>query len=318
MSSSTKINYVTRPNKNVERKLIFQLLQKMGQVLDHKNYVYIGFGGFVFSDFVLAHNVLGINSLISMEKEELSKRADFNKPYKCIDVIGKDSSVALLDIDIENKKSVIWLDFDTGITGPVIDDCIYISERAISGTSFFITLNAFENSMFKTNSDRKRSKIDNLRFYAGSDMVPANTKSKDLSPINYPSTLAGIIFTRIDASVKSSSRGVEFIPLVFFSYKDGAQMITVGGIFLNEEDKKLLNVDSILSDLFYANGKEEYVIDIPPLTIKEKICLDSLIPDSMLNAEMVLEALNFDMPESHVEAYKLFYSQYPVFGEVAF
>jgi len=316
MSSSTQINYVIRPNKNVERKLIFKLLECIGLAFELNQYQYIGFGGLVFSDFIMAHKLLGIKSLYSMEMEGLARRAEFNRPYKCINVIGKKSSEALTELSIEKKKSIIWLDYDTGIQGPAMEDCNYIAERAQSGTCLFVTLNANPQSLDST--DNKDDEIlEKLYGIVESKLIPSELKPKDLSSKNYPSSLAKITFTRIKSSTITSARNITFKPLFLFSYKDNAQMITVGGIFLNNEDAKVFDEKQIGGELDYITGEQMFPINIPPLTAKEKIHIDSLLPDEKLSLSKISKSLKFEMPQNHIDAYKLFYQHYPVFGEVA-
>ena len=88
MVSSDYINYAIRPNKAVERKLIFEVLSVLSPVLNLPGYRYIGLGAPWFVDFVMAHRYLLIEDMISIEQDEiLASRAEFNKPYACVSVI---------------------------------------------------------------------------------------------------------------------------------------------------------------------------------------------------------------------------------------
>ena len=68
MASSDYINYVIRPNKTVERKLIFETLSRLAPIFNFAEYRYIGFGALWFVDFVMAHKYLSIANMISIEK----------------------------------------------------------------------------------------------------------------------------------------------------------------------------------------------------------------------------------------------------------
>ena len=68
--SSDKINYLVRPAKQVERKLIIQALQCLGKNYDMPGYTYVGMGSRYFVDFQMVHKFLGIRDMISFEKEE--------------------------------------------------------------------------------------------------------------------------------------------------------------------------------------------------------------------------------------------------------
>ena len=77
MSNSGRlINYTLRPAKCVERKIMCEFLTKFGTEIPIHKYRYIGFGSFYFSDFVLFHNQLSINNMISIEQSSNFQRYD--------------------------------------------------------------------------------------------------------------------------------------------------------------------------------------------------------------------------------------------------
>ena len=82
------MNYLFRPAKNIERKMLCEALSRLSFILDLKHYQYVGFGSVYFADFTLFHKQLGIQKLISIEgEEEMEERVRFNKPYSCIEII---------------------------------------------------------------------------------------------------------------------------------------------------------------------------------------------------------------------------------------
>jgi hypothetical protein len=124
LRSFEKLNYSIRPNKNVERKLIVKLLATIGASgeFDIKDYRYIGLGSIWFTDFSLFHRVLGIDDMISIEKEaSREQRLRFNKPFECIKLILREYSEAFVDLDWE-KRSIVWLDFDDVLKAALFDD----------------------------------------------------------------------------------------------------------------------------------------------------------------------------------------------------
>lgn len=65
----------------------------------------------MFDDFKLMHNYLSISDMISIENDPtICKRAEFNKPYKCIKIEKMTSSAFIENMSIE-KNSIIWLDY---------------------------------------------------------------------------------------------------------------------------------------------------------------------------------------------------------------
>jgi len=62
-----KVNYVLRPAKNVERKMLCEAFQRLTNFASLREYRYIGFGSIFFSDFTLFHRNLGISDLIDID-----------------------------------------------------------------------------------------------------------------------------------------------------------------------------------------------------------------------------------------------------------
>ena len=86
--SFQKINYLLRPNKQIERKIFIEIIRS----LEHKfnfnieNSTYIGMGSIYYYDFLLFHKYLKIRNLISIDdKTQFKERFKFNLPYDYID-----------------------------------------------------------------------------------------------------------------------------------------------------------------------------------------------------------------------------------------
>ena len=85
--SYEKINYALRPAKSIERKMLCEVFRRLTPLGKLESYRYIGFGSTYFTDFILFHKSLGINSMISIEKDEGNKdRFNFNLPFRCINL----------------------------------------------------------------------------------------------------------------------------------------------------------------------------------------------------------------------------------------
>jgi len=56
--SFEKINYIFRPKKQIERKILIELFQKIQNTLNINisEYQYIGLGSIYYYDFILFHN----------------------------------------------------------------------------------------------------------------------------------------------------------------------------------------------------------------------------------------------------------------------
>src|SRR5687767_9685097 len=88
--SFERFNYLLRPNKNVERKLLLEVLTAFSELpgLSLAEYRYVGLSSVYYADAVLFHKWLGITDIISIEKEaSRKKRLEFNRPYSCVKVL---------------------------------------------------------------------------------------------------------------------------------------------------------------------------------------------------------------------------------------
>ena len=74
--SFEKINYLLRPKKQIERKIIIEILQKIQKPLkiDISKYCYIGMGSIYYYDYILFHKFLGISNMVSIDDKDCKNR----------------------------------------------------------------------------------------------------------------------------------------------------------------------------------------------------------------------------------------------------
>ncbi len=102
MASFESVNYTIRPNKNIERKLVFEALRVLRSSIPLNGYRYVGLGSLWFVDFILAHRYLSINNMVCIEYETEAERVEFNRPYDCIEVLRGNTTDVLPTIDLGN------------------------------------------------------------------------------------------------------------------------------------------------------------------------------------------------------------------------
>ena len=175
MPSYEKINYLLRPNKSVERKMVCEMLSSISTIEDMTSYQYIGFGSTYFADFSLFHRNLGISRMISIEKEERAQdRCEFNKPFACIELTIGNSSNILPNLNINTRNSIIWLDYDGIISEVVFSDINTIFGMMKPDSFFMLSINA-ELKMLQKDSEENEEEcllnkmgIQHLSFYRNS------------------------------------------------------------------------------------------------------------------------------------------------------
>lgn len=309
--SFESINYSIRPNKNVERKLIVSSLQRVARRFPVQDYRYVGFGSMWFSDFTLFHRHLGISDMVTIEKiVSRKRRVEFNKPYSCIDVRMGEASAVLGDL-VEAKRSLVWLDYDGGIASATSGDVEIAVGAMTSGSMIMLSVNAMMEQLNVRDDDGDPVKpIDHLVELTG--RAGLASEENRLTRNDFPSFVAEILHERIQSAALGRP-GFAYVPIWNFLYADGADMITVGGMVVDEADAALL-AECELGELPFLMTADPFEIRLPMLTDKEKRELDRLMPR---DAPIKASDLPFELRDTELEAYRKFYLEYPLFGEIA-
>jgi len=322
MPSYERINYMLRPNKSVERKMVCEMLSRISAVRNVSMYQYIGFGSTYFADFSLFHRNLGITQMISIEGEGRAKnRCEFNKPFACIDLRMGESSDILPNLDFNTKDSIVWLDYDGIISDTVFSD-INTVVTAIRPDSFFmLSLNAeFILLKQEAESDIKQYLIDMI----GEERFPNQFLDNEITSKIYLNILYHCIIEEIRTVVQKRN-GMEdyeltFHQVVYFVYKDGARMMTIGGfLFKKDEENERMDKMAIHQLPYYRNSMEPFNIKCPVLSLKEIQALNSFLPREIImdkKGEIKDEDLNnFPVENKDIKLYSFLYRYYPNFAE---
>lgn len=316
MASFETINYALRPNKCVERKIIFETLMGLSSTFDFSKYQYLGMGSMWFVDFILAHKNLGIEDLISFELAEYSPRAVFNRPYNNIKVFAGAVADGITTIDW-TKPAIVWLDYDSGPENPaVFEDSATVASKINAGSILMVTVNAHMGRIPAQNAEgEKLDRHQGLASLLG-DAAPSAEEFQHINLKNYHNVLATCLTRHIERAHRRSGRGGKFISFLNYYYKDNAPMITVGGMFVDEHHEEALKANRCFSGSKYI-GPGLYPIQVPPLTHRERISLDALLPTTeSLKEGDILKQLGFQLPQSQLDDYAKFYKLYPSYGEV--
>jgi hypothetical protein len=317
MASFDHVNYSIRPNKSVERKLVFTNLSKIQKELEFKSYRYVGFGSLWFTDFLIAHKLLKIKSMVSIEASETgADRARFNQPLSCIKVEEGDSSTLIPILDFDKTKSIVWLDYDTGIDGPALRDIELLLPMIATGSIFLVTISAKVNSLPKVDENNSTiTKAQSIKEIAG-DYVPTTLPRARFEKEAYPKLLLEILNNAVESIMLNSGRQEKFLKLFEMIYKDGTPMVSFGGIVSNQET--ITKIQSIMTSENW-DGIINDPIQVPPLTLKEKITMDRFMPtDQPPTSQNIKDGSGLSMEQEQIDAYHRYYLHYPVFGEVVF
>lgn len=317
--SDQKINYQIRPAKSVERKMMCELIREI-LILERKHdFRYIGMGAKYFADFVLFHNEFGISDMISIEADsKRSLRYNFNKPLKSIEIkFGASSQILPQISDFDKKMNVVWLDYDGRFSSYMLDDIDILSKNLFSGSLFFISCNY---SFLGDNPGDKRDSFWKGMEEYKDDSIPKNMyTSKSL-----PKVIRRICNNKIQKSIEQRNRGnllgsISCEQLVFFTYKDGANMMTIGWIIADESLQKSIDVERKNNRLPYITNTDDYYsIDIPKLTFKEMQFILAHFPEDeeeYKNNVRSEKNYYYGIEYSEIDQFKKIYRYYPFYTE---
>lgn len=306
--SYEKVNFALRPAKAVERKMIVETISRLRPFSTLEAYRYIGLGSPYFSDFSLVHRNLGITDMVCIEREKQdAARFEFNRPFSCIELIFGDSSQVLPTLEWEERPTVIWLDYDDSISDSILSD-IHVICSSIAGGSFFLLTVRNRADDFGTSPNER---VEQLSEAVGSGM-PFHT-SADLTNEAFPQLLWRIIDSQINQVVMERSAGLpdglgfEYQQVLHFDYRDGARMLTLGGI-VYQRDQRSLFAQCDFDSLVYTRPADESLrIRVPLLTFKELRALDEHLPGTTPSLPGV--------PQKEINAYSEHYRYFPRFVE---
>lgn len=333
--SYERINYLLRTNKNIERKLVFDLLRDAAVRVGFSAHWYLGFGSMWFVDFRLAERLLGIHTMISLEVGH-AERAEYNRPFRSVQVKPGLSGTTMASFSEEQWQTplIAWLDYDGPLVDDVIADVDLLLGKAAPNSVVLFTLNA-ERKTYRTKRpdgilEREETAVGRVEGMLGVGAIGARYQPTanpagawtDVPEQDFPQCFAEALLTFMQHRTFSMARTYDgkplhFYPLFCLHHNDGANMVTVGGALAPELDASpwpdALRAQPILADV---HGEVQYTrLDLVPLTVKEKITLDACLPEGEAAFLTKAKDLGLKVSDDQMMKYRRFYRHFPVFLE---
>lgn len=340
LPSFERFDYLLRTNKHIERKLVFDVLSAAARSTDFSKYWYLGFGSMWFGDFRLAHRLLGIDVMISIERSDYAPRAMFNRPFAGVTVEPGECGDVLkrLQPSTWEKPLVAWLDYDGHLNSDIVVDIDRILSMAQPDSVVAVTVNAARNTYRVRGQGGPKSRSDLgvgvVESFLGPACIAARFQptvtgagaQQEISEKIFPEFLIDAIMTYMSHKIVSLARvangeRLTFVPLFRLHHRDGADMVTVGGAITRESGaaawETALARQPTVTD---GTGQAAYTaLDLIPITVKEKIALDACLPSSAEN-EGYMEAAKeagLKLDDEDIRKYERFYRHFPVFVETS-
>jgi hypothetical protein len=332
-SSYEQINYSLRPAKAIERKMLCEAMRRLSVFAHLDTYRYVGFGSPYFSDFTLIHKSLGINKLISIERDaHNSERFYFNQPYSCIDIHFDESTNVLPKLDWKGL-TILWLDYDKPLHSPMFQDIASFFSKANAGSMFIISINVQPDRLPPSENqdnlkDLKQHRINCLVNRVGRNKLPIDIDKYNLAGEKYRNVIGQIVIDQIyeELKIRNGAIGDKSQKLLFrqtfnFAYSDNAQMLTIGGILYEESQHGLIESMKLNQLNFISDNSNCFEISVPNLTFKEIRSLDSNLPDNInvklgkLKTRVKPKSKMPKLSREDIINYSKIYRYFPTFAE---
>ncbi len=314
MSNSRDINYIIRPAKGVERKMLAEICSRFGLLHPLTEYQYVGYGGAYFCDFSLFHRALNIPRMISIEHDKPGiKRYEFNKPFKCVRVESGNARDLLPDLDW-TRPSVVWMDEIKELSEDLINVVGAVVRQLVSGSLIILTVAATQLS----GDDRERRDQLTRRLGRFTPDLAENELAGQRLETRLFDVLCGEMqktLDRRDAGADEAQRS-QFVPMIKFGYRDNRRMNTFGGMVLTktQKDSQLGPVVKDLAFVVNPERKETFEIEVPNLSLKEVRRLNEFLPCDDIPVSDLREEMG--LVDSDILAYANIYRYYPHLSEI--
>ena len=312
--------YHLRVNKAIDRFLLVQILDRLKRHCDISDYTYYGFGGPFLEDCRLIHDRCPEIQIVSIEKNLATfKRQEFHRFSKNLDLKNKDFATFIADFSSSGRE-IFWLDY-TDLKIGNFDDFKNVLGKVSENSIVKITIRA--EPLSKTlPSECRAQKWEDFQEKFG-EILPSSKKQKDIETLLPFIKLLQEMFQLASQDEILTSGGNIFQLLNSSYYREPTRMLSVTGIVCNKNEVSEIQQwfkDWAFLNLTWENPRE---INVPILSIKERLHLEQHIPTPDRTGHTLSDALGYKIDNTgnkHIEKmkqYEEFYQYYPYFARVS-
>ena len=312
MASYDDLNFSLRPSKSIQRMITFEATRRLQNVLKIEDMVYVGLGSIWFTDYILAHKMLNIDKMYSIEDKSIGyARARFNKPFAHVYVRhGRTNDILprLFKLHkVKHSASFVWLDYDSPFNVGMTEDIHVVLEEAKERSIFIITFNANEEKY-----GRPIHWLEEFRSLFG-ETIPDTLTEEGIQKTGFQQTIADLVIEFMKYSFIESGRDDVFIPAFRIIYEDTTPMVTVGGIISDQHHQVACN--NLISAQDWRCMPEQKIC-APNLTLLETIKLRSQYPRTSDLTRTDIKSLGFDLEKEQIDSFGMYYQEFPFYSEI--
>jgi hypothetical protein len=324
--------YNLRPNKAVDRSLLVERIHELeeAQLINTKDCVYYGFGGPFLDDFRILADHFPWMSFHSLEKKAHTyKRQKFHKFSPRINLHHHSVEQFLANEDMKSAAHLIWwLDY-TNLGENELKDITSLANSLSPGDFLRVTANAdvmfdieqlpeaFRQTAFK---DAVREEFDRFKSKYEGYLPDGLTPPEVFDDQIYPTLCVSMIEKALGNRSNSASTRIWHISSRV--YRDGVQMVTcefyISPRIYSGDNKGLKYLNNCLK-----NAPTPELINVPNLSIKERLHLEGITPKHIGNINRLGKKLGYNIDNSQnlhqqaIEQYARFHKHYPMLGKIA-
>ena len=314
--------YHLRVNKAIDRFLLVQILDilRTQDKMKMSDYTYYGFGGPFLEDCRLIHDHCPEIQIVSIEKnKETFKRQKFHCFSKKLELINDDFASFLAHFSSSGRE-IFWLDY-TDLKFRNFDQFMSILGKVSENSVIKITIQAepLLNALPPEEHEKKWEGFQ--REY--SQILPLPRQQTDIErPLPFVKLLQKMLKIAAQQALPESGESV-FQHLNSSYYQEPTRMLSVTGIVCNKNE--VSKIHKWFKDWAFINltWEDPHKIDVPFLSIKERLHLEKYLPTTQKTGLSLSRALGYKIDNTgkeHIEKlkqYEEFYQYYPYFARVS-
>ena len=302
--------YHLRENKAIDRFLLVEILEILKRHCDISDYTYYGFGGPFLEDCRIIHDRCPEIQIISIEKNvETFKRQKFHRFSKNLDLRNEDFASFLAHFSSSGRE-VVWLDY-TDLKFGHFDEFMSLLGKVSENSVVKITIRAEPDNKNWEGFQQEYGQI-----------LPPSIQQTDIErPLPFVKLLQEMLKIAAQQALPPSGESI-FQILNSSHYSDQTQMLSVTGIVCNKNE--VSEIQQWFKGWEFRNLKwaPPHKIDVPVLSIKERLHLEKSLPTTKKTGLSLSRALGYkiDTGKEHIEKlkqYEEFYQYYPYFARVS-
>lgn len=311
--------YHLRSNKAVDRLALIDAIGLMRKVAELSGYTYYSFGGPYLEDFRLLYEFYPEIAMVSIEdNDEVYKRQRFHIPCHSVRLKLKKAEFKsfLARYASSDQKSIFWLDY-LRLKYSHIEDFMVLLQKVATNSLIKITLRCEPSDYIGMNDSEKLRKTTDFQKEF-EEVLPHPTSEPPIAFPDFAKLIQDILQIAAQKALPSAMP-VKFMPISSFCYSDGPGMFTLTGVVCmrNEEAK----IGSAFSKWHLANlsWKNPRLIDVPTLSTKERLHLQSRLPCNANPGRTLRRALGYLIDndtrktEAKLRQYADFHRYFPYF-----